>query len=260
MIWKLWLRLATCLCIAVCLSLSAEEKKEREVKKKGTEVGNKAAKGKEKAEKAELKAEEKEEAEEVGKKAEMPDVDPADVERFRQRKDPAAVEIYTLYDEIDKLYTELRTATNVAMGDDKEARKAKTEVKALQGKARRQKKKLDDAVGKLVTPLERSYKLTKGKFDALEEDANKLRDKGQEKAATGKDQQAARLNEEVSGAEKTLKVLRSFQYFESADGLDLGGDDADDAKGGKSGRTDRGDKPRNGNRADKGDKGDKDRD
>jgi hypothetical protein len=231
---NLWLSLTTSFLVALCISLSAQEKKEREPKKKGPEAAESAVKGKEKAA-----------AEVVAKEAEVkkPVANPEDVEAFRKRRDPDALEIVALYQEVDKGYTDLRTAMNVATGDDKEAKKAKTEVKALESKVKRQLRKLQDKVEKLAKPFDKIYEEAKRNYDLQRDRAKQLEEQGQEKKATAYYQRADRFTGQMEGAKRQGDTLRFFLYFESAEGLDLG-NDVDDAKGGGKGaaRDDKGGK------------------
>ena len=228
-----WLRLATCILVTLGVSLSALEEREKAAGGKRDKGAGAAGQGipKEKA---------------AGQGEEMavkPAANPEDVEAFRKRGDTAAVEIVTLHDEIDKDYTDLRTAMNVAMGDDKEARKAKNEIKTLEAKIKRQSRKLKAAVEKLVLPIDRDYQATTRKYDGLQEKAKQFEDQKQDKRATATYQQADRYTAQIDAAKRTMEAARSFLTFESAEGLELG-DDADDARGGKAGRTERGGKAR----------------
>jgi DNA repair exonuclease SbcCD ATPase subunit len=228
----LGLRLAVLLLVAIGLSLPAEEAKENQApKKKGGAASAQAAKPTDKA------AVDKEGV------AEAPVATPEDVEAFRKREDPAAVEIVTLHDEIDKAYTDLRTAINVAAGDDKQARKAKTEIKALEARIRRQTRKLEAAVEKVAMPIDRDYKSTKRKYDGLQEKAKAFEDQKQEKRATATYQQADRYTGQMEAAKRTLEAVRSFLTFESAEGIELSSD-RDDTRPGKGFRSDKGGKDR----------------
>jgi hypothetical protein len=219
---NLALRLATGLLLALCIVLPAQEKREKEgsATKKGGATTGLLLRGKEKREAAEGKAE-------------KPTASPEDVNAFRQRKDPAAVAIVELYGEIDKAYTELRTAMNVASGDDKQARKAKTEVKTLEDKIKRQTRLLTSAVTKFAQPVEREYRMTKGKYDELQERARAFEEQKQEKRATATYQQADRYNAQLDASKRLLATVRSFLYFESAEGLEPN-DEANEAKGGNA--------------------------
>jgi tetratricopeptide (TPR) repeat protein len=220
------------------MALSAQEKKDNKQKgdeKPAEEKGGKAEKG------------------DKGEKAGKPDVRAVDVDGFRKSKDPAVVEIITLYDQIDKWYTELATAKNVAAGDDREARKAKGDVKAYETKIRRQLGKLEDAVDKYTKPLEKAYDQNKSQYDALRGKAEQYEKQGQDKKATDLYQQADRYTGKMEGAKRQLDTAKSFLYFESAQGMgNLGGGDDDD----DDGRAPR-DKRGKSNRFDKGEKADK---
>jgi len=230
-----WFRLTTTLLVTFCVGLSSAETKEK----------GKAAKSAEKAVKAE------DEVADKAEKAEKPVAKPEDVDAFRKRTDVAAVEIVTLHDEIDKAYTDLRTAMNVAQGDDKEARKARNEIKTLEARIKRQSRKLETAVAKLVQPIERDYKGAKAKYDVLEERAAQYEEEKREKNATATHQQAARYTAQLDAAQRTLDAVRSFLTFESAEGLDLGSDAADarSGRGGRGARTEMGGKERAGQAA-----------
>lgn len=256
MIRDLWLRLGTCVLVAVSLTLAGEEKREREGRKKGEEAAEKQAK--EAVEKqAKGKEAEKGAADEKTKK---PDVRPEDVESFRKSKDPETMEIVALYDEIEKYYAELATARNVADGEDKEARKAEKDVKSYESKIKRQTRKLESAVEKFTRPLRKDYEEAKGKYDSLREKGDQLSDQKQEKRATALYQQADRLTGKMESSKRRLDVAQWFLVFDNAvpiagleDGDDDDGDgderrsrpgrqDREDFKGFKGGKPDKGDK------------------
>jgi len=251
MIRDLWLRLATCALIAVSLTLPAQEKKDREGRKKATEEGaDKEVKGK-----AGEKAGDKGVAEEG--KSKKPDVLETSLQAFRRSQDPDVIEIVALYDEIEKCYAELATARNVASGEDKEARKAEKDVKGLEGRIKRQMRKLEGDVDKYTRPMRKDYEETKRKYDGLREKGDQLSEQKQEKRATGLYQQADRLTGKMEGLKRQLDTAEWFLCFDNAvpiAGLEDGDDD--DADGG--GRQDRRDKEEfKGFKAEKGEKAEK---
>jgi|GEM_PF-3143049 len=236
-------RVLASVLLGLCLAVSgAEEKKDRarDSKKHTGDPADVAAKA---VEKADAEAKEKEAGDAKGKKPEVP----ADaMEAFRNSKDPAAMEIVALHNEVDKAYTELATARNVALGGDKEAKKAERDAKALESKIKRGLKKLEGEVEKYVRPLGRDYDENKGKYDALKAKGDQLSDQGQEKKATAQYQQADRYTGKIEGLKRQIDTAKAFLYFESAEGVSL--DDGDDDDGDKDAKDDKGGKDDRGSR------------
>lgn len=231
---------AASVLLGACLAVSAaDEKRDRgDSKKRAGDPAEQAAKAVQKAE-AEAKAKGGGGDEAKGKK---PEVLAADLERFRNSKDPAAVEIVALHGEVDKAYTELATARNVALGDDREAKKAERDAKTLESKIKRGLKKLEDSVEKYVRPLQRDYDENKAKYDALKAKGDQLSDQGQEKKATAQYQQADRYTGKIEEYRRQIETAKSFLYFDSAEGVKLSDDDDD--KDEKGDRGDRGSRTR----------------
>jgi uncharacterized phage infection (PIP) family protein YhgE len=250
----LWLRLVAGGLLGLCLVASAADEKkdrDRDGRKRAGDAPGQAGKpaGKPDADQGK---------EEDGDKPKKPDVLAADLEAFRDSKDPAAMEIVALHNEIDKAYTELATARNVALGGDREAKKAERDAKTLESKIKRGLKKLESEVGKYVRPLEKDYEETKGKHDALIEKADQLSQQGQEKKAAAQEQQAKRYTGKIEGLKRQIDTVKSFLYFDSAEGIDLGGDDDGD-DGGKDGKgpRDREERDKGGGMKDKPERGGK---
>jgi hypothetical protein len=214
----LWLTLTASLVLGLCVSLPAQEKQDKEPKKKGDAPTGQLLKSKDS-----LLTDGDKGATEV--KAKKPDAALApDIQSLRDSKDPGAVEIVALYNEIDRAYTEMATARNVATGEDREARKAKRDIKGYEATIKRQTRKLEIAVDHFGRPFEKDYSAAKQKFDVLNARAKQLEEQGHEKRATEAYQQANRYTGQMESAKRQLDAVRSFLYFQSAEGLELGGD------------------------------------
>jgi hypothetical protein len=222
------LGLAAVILLGFGLLLAADERKERDSKKRSAEAADQADKG--------AKADGEKDKEGAGGKAKKPEANAVDMEAFRKSKDPAAMEIVALYGEVDKAYAELATARNVALGDDREARKAEREGRTLESKIKRQLKKLEGEVEKYVRPLEKDYEENKRKYESLKTRGDQLSEQGQAKRATEQYQQADRYTGKVEGLKRQIDTAKAFLYFENAVAIEGDDDDGDGRRLGKGTR------------------------
>jgi hypothetical protein len=225
---KWWFRLTAVLFLTVCVLVSAEDRntRPRDTRRKSTDTGQHLVNSKDKGKAGASEQGKDMPQAEAGAEAKEPAASPEDIDAFRKRQDPDAVEIVGLYNEIDKAYTDLRTALNVSKGSDREARKAKGEIRGLETTIKRQTHKLKAAVEKYAGPIEREYKATKAKYDSLQEKARQMEEQKQDKKATALHQQADTYNTELDSSKRLAAAARSFLHFESAEGIEVKDDSA----------------------------------
>ena len=155
-------------------------------------------------------------AKEAEAEAVRPKVNKQYLDRYQARKDPAVQAIVKLHGEIQANYDEL-AKLKAKLGDPKEGSNAAREVRAIEPRIERDRRKIEKLVADYLKPFQKAYDENKGKYDMNKSRAAKLEEQGLDKRAVSFHQDAGKFTGAMESAKREIDLTRWHLFFETGE-------------------------------------------